>query len=231
METRPEAPVGRQIAHQPTRFVRHFRGQEIPLSVGGVPQEVNVHFLASQRHHIQRTVHEPDLNISSVNQGYHVTWRPDQVHWNLNPLTGFSEYLIGSLDDAPGIDDLRHSFVDDEVVGPVIGADVLDFDRRPLADPLLARLRRAERQKRRRPAALIDLFTGLVVMVGRSAVHAHQVAQDEGGHIRRLPERRVQQVRQRRRRKRRNSFRAVEGVVQSLAAPPSLRNCCKMHCV
>ena len=49
----------RKSASQLAGLVRHFSGDQIPFAVGGVAQEMDVHLLASQRHHIQRAVHEP----------------------------------------------------------------------------------------------------------------------------------------------------------------------------
>ena len=126
----------------------------------------------------------------------------------------------------PGNDGLRHGFVDDDVIGAMIGADVLDLDRGALARPLFARRGRTERQSGQVGQFAPVAQGGVAVVVGRPAgVQTHHVAQYEGGHVGRLPEGGVQQMRQRRRRERRQPFRTVEDVVQPLAAPPALRHC------
>lgn len=101
----------------------------------------------------------------------------------------------------PGDDDLRHNFVDNDVVGSVIGSDVFDLDRGALAQPFLAGLRRAEGQLSYGPVGVEFVAAAgdavVAVVGGPTAVHAHQVAEDEGGHVGRLPKRRVQQMGQR----------------------------------
>ena len=88
----------------------------------------------------------------------------------------------------PGHNCLGHRFVDDDVIGPVIGSDVFDFDGRPFPHPFLARSAGTERQSGRQ-VRLGRLLSGRWL-----AFDAHQIAEDESGNVGRFPKGRVEQM-------------------------------------
>ena len=207
-------------------------------------------------------LHPPPPPIPSPRRQYTSTFSPVSDTISKGPYVNLSNgmksdnvKLLTSLQccfqlNSPCDDDLRHRFVDDDVVGPVIGANVFYLDWSAFTLPLFTRRRRTERQ--------LHLLLLLVVFMiqewsgttdagtrrsgtGRrsccaneASVESDNVAQNEGSHIGRLPEGGVQQMRQCRGKEGHQTFGAIEDVIESFGSPPALSQQCfrssSCHC-